>query len=215
MIVASLTTIKEPLLDMDLAKYYGSLSDTYFTLVTAMTGGAEWTRLLVPLEAFSFWYSCAFPLLIGFMKIGALNIVAAIVFVYVLRHRDSLLQRVAFMNQERDQETLAELRCLFKASGKEHHGRITEKTCRQVLEGQGMKHLKTLGLTVEKAIGLFRMMDKDAEKRKDVEGFIFLLSHAKGDSTLMLSAMMRWETNRIVHHIDKALTLVETRADTI
>jgi len=211
MVVASLAGVKELLCVTDLVRFYGSLSDTYFTLVTAILGGGEWGQLLAPLEELSLWYRYAFPLLIGFMKVGALNIVAAIVFVYVLRHRDQLLQREAFMNQERDQETLEDLRELFQASKKQYKGKITEKTCRQVVEGPGMKHLKALGLTVERVMGLFRMMDEDKQHRKDVDEFLFLLAQSKEDSTLMLFSMMRFESNRVLHKTDKVLNLAETR----
>jgi len=210
-IVSSLAGVKEFLPHRDLERFYGSLWDTYFTLVTAIIGGAEWRELLAPLDEFSTWYRFAFSLLVGFMKVGALNIVAAVLFVYVLHHRESLLQREAFMHQERDRETLKELRDLFRASQKEKQGKVTEKTCLRVLEGQGIKHLKALGLTVAKGMGLFRMMDGDKYHRKDVEEFLLLLAHSNGDHDLMLSAMVRCESNRILHKIDRVLKLAETR----
>jgi len=210
-IVASLAGRQEPLPDMDLARMYGSLWDTYFTLFTAITGGAEWRQLLVPLETLSWMPRCAFTLLVTFMKYGALNIVTAVLIVYVLRHRDSLLQREAFINQARSQQTFHELREVFRSSNKEYSGRVTAKSCVKVPEGQGAKHLATLGLTVAKAMGLFRMMDQDAHHRKDVDEFLFLLAHSQGDTALMLAAMLRCETSRIMHRLDKMFKLGETR----
>lgn len=212
MIVASLAGDKDPLVDLNLMKWYGSLWETYFTLFTAITDGSDWRQLLVPLEKLSWFYSCVYSIYIAFMKLGAFNVIAAVLIVYVMRHRDCLLQRETFMNQERDHETLKELRELFRLSKKERHGRITEKTCRQVLEDQqGMKRLATLGMTVARVMGLFKMLEADTQNRRDVDELLFLISNSKGEPALMLAAMMRCECTRIVVRVDKLLRLAETR----
>merc|ERR1712079_550290 len=125
------------------------------------------------------------------MKFGAFNIIAAVLFVYVMRCRDTLLQMETLINRERDKKTLNELREVFLSSKKVRSGRMTEKSCWQLLEGEGMKHLNTLGLTADRAIGLFRMLDQDSHKRKDVNEFLFLLANSEGDQSLMLAAIMR------------------------
>jgi len=145
------------------------------------------------------------------MKFGALNIVTAVVFVFVLRQRDSLLQRETLMNQEEDQVTFDELREVFRSSKKERGGKITERACRQVLESKGITHLETLGLTVAKVMGLFNMMEADAHHRKDVDEFLFLLAHSRGDPTLMLASIVKHENARVLNRIDKMTKMVEIR----
>jgi len=211
MVIASLASTKDPSPDLDLERLYGSLWETYFTLFTAITGGAEWRQLLVPLDALSGWYRCAFAVLIAFMKFGALNIVAAVLVVYVWRHRDSLLQRETFMNQECDEKKLQALRDIFRSSKKERNGRVTEKSCWLVLEGEGKKHLDALDLSVPTVMGLFRMLERDAQNRTDIDEFLFLIGYSKGDPALLLAAMLRCESTRIMHRVDKVLKLAENR----
>jgi len=211
MLAASLSSGEDLTTDADMMTLYGSLWQTYFTLYTAITDGADWRQLLLPLEKLNWWYSIAFSLFIAFVRFGALNFVSAVVFVNVLRHRDSLLMRESFMHQERDQTTLCELRELFRSSGKERGGRMTEKTCRQVLEGEGATHLNALGLTFAKVMGLFRMLEKDNQNRKDVDEFIFLVANSKGDPALLLAAMMRCESTRIACRVEEVHKLAEAR----
>jgi len=203
MIVSSLAGGNELFPDMEVVRLYGSLWDTYFTLFTAITAGAEWSQLIVPLEAFSSWYRCAFSFFVAFMKFGVFNIVAAVLFVYVMHRRDTLLEMEKGINQERDKQTLDELREVFWLSKKVRSGRVTEKSCCELLEGPGVKHLDTLGLTVDKAMGLFRMLEEDSHKRKDVYEFLSLLAISNGDPSLMLAAMMKCETTRVLHQVGK------------
>jgi len=211
MIVASLASRRDIVPDVDLVRLYGSVWDTFFTLFAAITGGADWRQLLIPLDQFTWWHRFAFSVIITFMKFGVMNIVAAVLFVYVLRHRDTLLERETFVNQARTQEALEELREIFRTSKKEHQGRVTTKSCWQVLEGRGAQHLKTLGLSAAKAMGLFRFLEQDAHHRKDVNELFFLLAHSDGDHVLLLAAMMRCESNRVLHRIDRVRKLSENR----
>jgi len=211
MIIASLTRDAGAgvLRDANIVRLYGSLGNTLFTLFLAITGGAEWGELLAPLEALSWWYRFGGSLFIASMRFSAPSIIAAVIYCFVTRYRDRLLQREAWMDQERDKQTIENLRRLFLSTKKEVRGRITEKTCRQVLQNEGATCLSALGVHFTPAMSLFQMMETDQHHRKDVEEFLFVLMNSKGDSTTRLAATMKHESGRILHKVEELLRLTE------
>jgi len=204
MIIASLTQDggAGSLGDSDIVRLYGSLGNTIFTLFLAITGGAEWGQLLAPLESFSWWYRLAGSLFIMSMRLSTLPIIAAVVFCFVLRYRDRLLERDAWMDIQKDKQTIDKLRQIFRSARKTIGGRITEKTCMHILQNEGANHLSALGMKLTPAMRLFHMLEADQNRRKDVEEFLFVLMHSRGDSTTRLVATMKHETAKIMRKVE-------------
>jgi len=137
------------LLNTDLWERCGSLHSMLFTLFQAITGRAEWSQLLRPLEVFSWRYTLAGGLYIAFLSFGILNVATGIMVCYVSRVRDELKHQEKALAMESNHQTIEGLRQLLEKQGV--HARVTEKQCRKVLAKEGEGNLHDLGQSLDGA----------------------------------------------------------------
>jgi len=83
---------------------YGSVWDTMFTLVMAISGGAAWRELLAPLESIDFgYYRLVFACFVSGLTFGILNLVLAsimnIMHVFTVLNHDQVLCQRAFKDK--------------------------------------------------------------------------------------------------------------------
>jgi len=195
--------------DEDLTRLYGSPWIIFFTLFSAITGGAEWGQLLAPLEGLSWWYRVAATVFISFMTIAALNIATAVVVSFCLRIRDHLQQKESWMSQGRDQRVIDQLRDLFNT--KDRDGKISKRDCEKILRGRGSAHLKALDIDCDRAMNLFHILDADKNDRSDIEEFLFILKNYQNNASTMLCATVKHESTRILYQIEKLDRLIKQR----
>ena len=58
--------------------YYGSVPNTMYSLLMAVTGGADWENVVAPLSEISYGYQLLFALYVLFIVVGMLNVMTSV-----------------------------------------------------------------------------------------------------------------------------------------
>jgi len=199
--------------DMDerTMELYGSVGRTQYTLFMAISGGEAWVELLAPLEAISWWSRWLF---IGYMVIiifGAMNTVSA-VYVDALLHFSTLDRDVVMTERNaKEKSQLRQLRQMLQDQPVNKDGKIEQRELMHVLTGDGASLLKALGLQLQVAKALFRLLDVEDAKAIEIDEYIYGLLHLKGNAATIHMATLMYQSKRQLFKLQRISALVEDR----
>lgn len=172
--------------------HYGSLSETMFTLMMAVTGGQPWEALLDPLYGVSDMMIPIFVTYIVISMFGVLNIVSA-VFVEHARELKTRDREVAVEGQMRDSEAFGrELKYLYHKQGLHCVDDImTREEFKILLASSDVQmFLQLHNIDVMDAEELFNLLDPNMHDKIGVDEFVFgcqrIKGHAKGMDVCLL-----------------------------
>jgi hypothetical protein len=151
---------------------YGSLSQTMYTLLLAISNGADWHQLAAPLGQIHWFYEMLFSFYVLFVVIGVLNVLTSN-FVERARELSHLDRDLATQGELASQEAfLTEMRTVFEEVDDEQDGRITWQKFRDYLASeQAQAFFATQQLDTSDAARLFSLMDVDEAGAVGVEEF--------------------------------------------
>jgi hypothetical protein len=189
--------------DREVLDLYGSVSDTMFTLLMAVSGGAQWRDLLRPLESIRLdYYRTTFSACVVALTFGVLNLLLAVIIEIVndLTARDR--ERVLSSQAVRDQAVVKELRDILMDAHTWQDGKISQAGFSKVLHGAGADCLATLGLEVPTAKGLFCMLDADNNGRVRIEELACSIMQLKSNPAGLHVATVMYESKKILMRVD-------------
>ncbi|CAK0820998.1 unnamed protein product [Prorocentrum cordatum] len=155
-----------------LDQLYGSLPRTMWTLLLAITNGADWTTLAEPLADVHMVYVAIFAVYVVLVLVGALNVLTS-VFVERARELSSSDRDLATQAELASQEAfIVEMRRIFEEVDGDKDGMITWEKFRDYLKNeQAQAFFTTQALDTSDAAGLFSLLDKDGRGKIKVEDF--------------------------------------------
>jgi hypothetical protein len=151
---------------------YGSLPQTMYTLLLAISNGADWQTLASPLRAIDWKYEWLFIFYVMFVVVGVLNVLTSS-FVERARELSSLDRDLATQAELASQEAfLAEMRRIFEQVDDAKEGRITWQKFRDYLTSErASAFFATQQLDTSDAARLFSLLEADEMGAVAIEDF--------------------------------------------
>eukprot|EP00927_Polykrikos_kofoidii_P081891 TRINITY_DN7986_c0_g1_i3.p1 TRINITY_DN7986_c0_g1~~TRINITY_DN7986_c0_g1_i3.p1 ORF type:complete len:759 (-),score=123.21 TRINITY_DN7986_c0_g1_i3:170-2374(-) len=190
-----------------LLKYFGTVPRSTLTLFQTITGGLSWEVLVVPLLGVHPFYMIAFFVYVVFAMFAVLNVVTG---VFCQGAIESAVQDQEEITQQQlssigHYSTL--LRKLFFDIDAESSGTITLGAFERYMQDKTVKaYFQSLGLHVNEAWSLFKLIDKDREHAINIEDFVEGCLRMRGNAkSLEVNEMMyqnRWMMDKMVDVLD-------------
>jgi large-conductance mechanosensitive channel len=194
---------------------YGSLSKTMYTLLLAISGGADWEQLAAPLGQIGFGYQALFVFYVMFVVMGVLNVLTS-TFVERVRELSKLDRALATQAEIRSQEAfLAEMRTIFEEVDDEHHGRVTWEKFKKYLENEkAQAFFATQQLDTAEAARLFNLLESDELGAVKMEEFALGCMRLRGPAkssdmqALMKEMKVQRKSAKDLRRIDAKLDML-------
>jgi len=192
-----------------LHEWFGSLAQTMFTLLLAVTNGVDWKELADPLGKISVAYQLLFAFYVLFVLVGAMNVLTS---TYVERVRElSRLDRDLSTQAElaAREAFLTEMRHIFMELDTDKDGKIDWNDFKYYLESeQAQAYFTTQQLDTSDAYGLFSLLagdKRDAYGAVEIEEFALgcmrLRGQAKSSDMMMLMRENRKQNKKFLKEI--------------
>eukprot|EP00927_Polykrikos_kofoidii_P081890 TRINITY_DN7986_c0_g1_i1.p1 TRINITY_DN7986_c0_g1~~TRINITY_DN7986_c0_g1_i1.p1 ORF type:complete len:787 (-),score=140.13 TRINITY_DN7986_c0_g1_i1:187-2547(-) len=190
-----------------LLKYFGTVPLSTLTLFQTITGGLNWEVLVEPLFGVHPLYMIAFFVYVVFAMFAVLNVVTG---VFCQGAIESAVQDQEEITQQQlssigHYSTL--LRKLFFDIDAESSGTITLGAFERYMQDKTVKaYFQSLGLHVNEAWSLFKLIDKDREHAINIEDFVEGCLRMRGNAkSLEVNEMMyqnRWMMDKMADVLD-------------
>jgi len=168
--------------------HFGSLGDSFLSLFGAITGGVDWTGMVLPLKSISPLLAPVFSLYIAFSVLAMLNVVMG-VFVQ---------NAMKTAKEDSDFVTIANVREIFKDVNGGFGGIMTWEDFENQLDTSYMKdYFKVIDIDVSEAKGLFKLLDLDESGSLDVEEFVSGCIRLRGQAKALDIAVLIHEVRRM------------------
>jgi hypothetical protein len=204
-----------------LQEWYGSLAQTMFTLLLAVTNGADWLELARPLGEISVGYQLLFAFYVLFVLVGAMNVLTS---TYVERVRE-LSRRDRDLSTQAElaarEAFLTEMRHIFLELDKDKDGKINWTDFKEYLESeQAQAYFTTQQLDTSDAAGLFSLLrGEKGDENGPVEieefalGCMRLRGQAKSSDVMMLIRENRQQSKRFMKELRRLECLLGNGAE--
>uniref|UniRef100_A0A7R9ZW58 EF-hand domain-containing protein n=1 Tax=Pyrodinium bahamense TaxID=73915 RepID=A0A7R9ZW58_9DINO len=187
--------------DEDVAKnlkeWYGSIGNTMFSLLLAVSGGADWITLVEPLAHISVLYQVLFSFYVLFVVIGVLNVLTS---AFVQRACElSRLDRDLVIQSEMisDEAFTAEMKGIFEEVDIDGEGKITWQKFREYLQNEDVQaYFATQQLDTTDARELFNLLDVGKNEEVGIEEFIMGCKKLRGQAKSSDVATLLRESKR-------------------
>jgi len=180
-----------------------------FTFLMAGMGGAEWRQLLQPLHAVSGLLVFLFVVVEVFAIFGVANLLTAIVVDGVIRNsqtNDRLAMRASMVEQR---SAVNELRHVLVTLPPRTNGLIERRHAAKVLKGKGNDHLESMGIELQTALGMLKMLDTEDSGCIHVDEFLCSLSQLQAENMSVHMTTTIYESKKILHSIAALRRLME------
>lgn len=185
-------------------KQWHSLPRSLWTLFSCMTGGVSWGEVSEPLIHMGWIYGVSMGFFMFFIIFVATNIITGI-FV------DQALQSAKNDREEMIQEQLhdrddsrSELQKIFEAADTDKSGSLTQSEFELHLKSEKVRaHLDFMGIQINEAIGLFRILDVDNSNSVEIDEFLFGCMRLKGGASSIDLATLMYEQKRVIQGLRK------------
>jgi len=198
-----------------LEEFWGSLSQSTFTLFKAISGGVSWHDAVVPLGKIQPFLLLLFVCYVAFSYFAVLNVVTGVFCHSAIETAEKDPDFVAQRLMDRRTDCERKLRRLFFEMDVDESGDLTLCELEKILTNRQLQaYFEAMGLDVDDAWALFKLMDKDKTNTIDIEEFVEacmrLRGFAKGidiarlaqDNRAMIKKLMGF-TNTVVEELKK------------
>eukprot|EP00405_Crypthecodinium_cohnii_P014139 CAMPEP_0206460560 /NCGR_PEP_ID=MMETSP0324_2-20121206/24820_1 /ASSEMBLY_ACC=CAM_ASM_000836 /TAXON_ID=2866 /ORGANISM="Crypthecodinium cohnii, Strain Seligo" /LENGTH=601 /DNA_ID=CAMNT_0053932277 /DNA_START=16 /DNA_END=1818 /DNA_ORIENTATION=+ len=200
----------DPMTRASLLKFYSSVGATMYTLVLAISGGADWVDMVDPLQRISDVYQALFVFYVLFVLICVLNVLTS-VFVQranelVKLDRDLVTQCQLVSNEM----FYNEMKSIFQEVDVDGSGTITWEKFREYLQNEHVQaYFATQQLDTTDARELFNLLDADAKEEVKVEDFVMGCMKLRGQAKSSDVATVLREHKRMSQKTMKAMRKIE------
>jgi len=178
--------------------YFGTMPSAFVTLFMTVSGGVSWVELYRPLTDVH-WASAAVLVFFIFFTIYALTNIITGIFVDTAiqsaqNDRDEVIQSELLQAEG----VLQQMREVFGDADTDGDGEITFEELNSHLNDEHVRaHLAALGLQLEEARGLFRLLDTDKSGSLSVEEFLLGCMRLKGTARSIDLATLKYESRKM------------------
>jgi len=199
-------------------KFCPTLAMTLQSLFMSVTGGVSWIELWEPFQHMAWYLSCLYTLYIGFMVLGALNVVTGIFVEGAMKAAENDTDAVIHAEMEWKQSCFNTLKRLFLACDTDGSGTISFDEFKSQTQKAEVRDMFTaLELDVLEAEGLFRLLDLRGLGEVSIEEFVVGCMRLKGHNKSINFASLMYEHKKtaevlseLVQRIEKKLNMIYT-----
>ncbi|CAJ1340138.1 unnamed protein product, partial [Effrenium voratum] len=192
--------------------WFGSVGRSMYSLLLAVTGGADWYEIVEPLSHISDLYTVLFAFYVLFVVIGVLNVLTS---AFVQRACElSRLDRDLAIQSElvSDESFVAEMKSIFEEVDVEGTGCIDWEQFRSFIHNEHVQaYFSTQQLDASDARELFNLLDQDGDGEVCIEEFILGCKKLRGQAKSSDVATLLRENKKANNKSMKALRKVEDR----
>jgi len=195
-----------------LVEHYGYLGRSFYSLLLAFTGGADWGDLLDPWFEVSHFYVFVFIAYIVLMHFAVINIVTAVFVESAVQ--TAQLDQDWIIQQEMAQENsfVQEIRRIFSRDKEATNQAITLEELEERLGDEGVRlRLKFLGLDVAEAWGLFRLLGGSRQGYLETADFALGCLRLRGQARSIDTATLMYENRQMLKALDQHICSLEAR----
>lgn len=153
--------------------HYSSVGETLFTLLGAITGGADWFDVALPINGINVWYRLVFLAYILFVLLSVLNILTGI-FVNVSFESCATKREIAIEAALANKESMIkEVVNLFAEADEDCSGTISEKEFENYLQDEKIKaFFMSLDLDMSSGHRVFQLIDDSGDGELGIAEFV-------------------------------------------
>eukprot|EP00929_Paragymnodinium_shiwhaense_P089204 TRINITY_DN49399_c0_g1_i1.p1 TRINITY_DN49399_c0_g1~~TRINITY_DN49399_c0_g1_i1.p1 ORF type:complete len:744 (+),score=110.86 TRINITY_DN49399_c0_g1_i1:89-2233(+) len=201
----------------ELMAWYGSLSETMYTLFLSICGGVNWKDSVDPLMSVSPLLGITFCFYIAFAMFCVLNIVTG-VFVESAKEMTADDQDMVLMEQlENREKWFDEVKAIFESADSDGSGCVDgEEFTKQIKEDVRLQaQFRKLGVHVEaySASGLFQLLDFDGNGELDLDEFCLALQMVHGPARSIDVAKITHDTRVLRRGLSDLIDLCSVHFD--
>mmetsp|Transcript_27550 Transcript_27550/g.69165 ORF Transcript_27550/g.69165 Transcript_27550/m.69165 type:complete len:762 (-) Transcript_27550:120-2405(-) len=193
------TVPPEDILAVSLNSTFGSLVEGIYYLFQSVSGGSDWGDVAEPLLELGWYYAVFFSLFTCFTLFAVLNIVTG-VFVEGAIERAQQDKEAMIQNELDEQNAnVQQLELVFKEIDKDGSGILEMKEFEILMEDPRVKAwFRTMGLQVETAKHLFRLLDLDNSCSVSSSEFVMGCLRLQGGAKNVDVATLMYENKRMM-----------------
>eukprot|EP00746_Dinoflagellata_sp_MGD_P045448 gnl/MRDRNA2_/MRDRNA2_211336_c0_seq1.p1 gnl/MRDRNA2_/MRDRNA2_211336_c0~~gnl/MRDRNA2_/MRDRNA2_211336_c0_seq1.p1 ORF type:complete len:487 (+),score=72.37 gnl/MRDRNA2_/MRDRNA2_211336_c0_seq1:187-1461(+) len=206
----------DPNLAAKLESVFGSLFEGMYYLFQTMTGGVSWGEVSNPLTELHWAYGVFFCLFTSFTLFAVLNIVTGVFVEGAIGKAQSEKDEKIRRAMEEEMHNVHELEEIFKEIDIDASGQIDFHEFESLLKDQRIRaYFRTIGLHIQEAHGLFRLLDLDDSNTVSISEFIMGCVRLKGEAKGVDLATLMYENKRMMMKWSKFMYFVEDQFDHI
>jgi len=182
-----------------LRDHWGSLTEGHYTLFQVMTGGISWGEVSNPVITIHWSNGLVIAFFVFFTVLVVSNIITGI-FVDVAI-QGALNDREEAISEElhSKKNTCWRLKAIFEEADTDGSGAITfDEFERHLSDRRVRAHLASLGIEVDKAEGLFRLLDMDDSNSIGLQEFVIGCLRLKGGAKAIDLVTLMYENKRLL-----------------
>lgn len=201
-----------------LRDYFGSLMYAFYMLFQCISGGISWGEVGKPLLEIHWSNGVVLCFYVFFTVVAVLNIITGIFVDTAIKSAESDRDEVIQEAMHSERSTLLQMQKFFHQADKDKSGTITLDELELQLKNIKVRaHLATLGIEVNDAKDIFRLLDFDKSGEISIEEFIYGCLKMKGQakaidlmSLLHELRRMREQLNGFDKHVRVRLAQFQT-----
>jgi len=197
---------------VQLSESYGSVGATMFSLLLAISGGADWVDLVEPLAEISVLYQVLFSFYVLFVLTGVLNVLTG---AFVQRACEfSKLDRDLVVQSELNahQAFLSTMKGIFEEVDGDGTGKITWHKFREYLQNEhAQAYFSAHQLDTSDARELFLLLDLDEDEEVGIEDFILGCKRLRGQARSSDVQTLLRESKRMGQKNMRAMRKIEAQ----
>jgi len=180
----------------DLKKWYGTLPLTMYSLMRAISGGADWGDMVSPLADISQWYQVMFTLYVVFVVFGVLNVLTGV----FVQTAGEIIDRDLIVESEeaRAEGFMKEMKSLFDEFDTDKTGKLSWTKFHTYIKKEKVQaYLSARGLDCSDASTLFKLLAQDANEEVDIMKFILGCIRLRGNARSIDLMVLRMELQTV------------------
>lgn len=187
----------DPNVNEKLKEYFGSLILAIYALFQCVSGGISWREVGSPLTQVHWTNGFVLSFFIFFMLYVALNIITGIFLDSAVKGAQADRHHAIQEAVHSEKQTMTQMQDFFKEADKDKSGTITIDELHEHLKSKTVRaHLKGLGIEVDDAPSIFRLLDLDGSGEITIQEFVFGCMKMKGNAKSMDVATLIHENRR-------------------
>mmetsp|Transcript_49401 Transcript_49401/g.152375 ORF Transcript_49401/g.152375 Transcript_49401/m.152375 type:complete len:423 (+) Transcript_49401:578-1846(+) len=180
-------------------KFFGSLPKSVYFLLQCVTGGIGWGDVAKPLTEIGWFYAvlmCAFTC---FTILALLNIITGVFVEGAIQKAQNDKETKIQIELEDEAEKVLLLEAVFSEIAEDKNGCIYESDFEAIAADPRVKaYFRSLGVHIDKAFQLFRLLDLDGSKSVNIQEFVMGCMRLQGSAKNVDVATLMYENKRMM-----------------
>jgi hypothetical protein len=188
---------------VDMEGQYGSLEKTFWTLISAVTGGVDWNDASGPIEPIQWYYKWYFLFYVLFVMMCLLNVLTGI-FVNVAMQATAMNREIAIDEAIQNRDSIVkEVIELFLEADTDGSGALSFQEFQEFLNDEKIKaFFMALELDMSSCARIFHLLDESGDGTLEAHEFVEGCIDLRGFARKVDIALLQRENKSIEKKLD-------------